>query len=349
YVMLYKLFQSVNSLFSYFKTVFFLYLSIVYLHQTTMGKHNYGRLAAILVSVAVYAVSLVFNGLSVVGVGPYTTTTGNVSAVYDTELTPSGWTFNIWTVIYIWLSAMIVYIVSGLCRRNGYGYVYCSPAVLPYGFFISWCLNQGFNISWLLVWDRGLMIPALIFLILLICTNYSMVGFICHGLHVYGPWLNKYSKVDLWLIRMLVLNGVMIYTTWTTIATLLNLTIVLKYEANMSTADSATLSYSLLSVVLLVWFVVENFVLDRHMRYVFIPYVVVIWALSGNLDKNYDASSPSRNGIFIAVLLAVSCVLFAIRIALVVWRHIKQPLYEDAGPKALEVSEIAEKQKKIFR
>uniref|UniRef100_M4A525 Si:ch211-161h7.5 n=1 Tax=Xiphophorus maculatus TaxID=8083 RepID=M4A525_XIPMA len=185
-----------------------------------------------------------------------------VSAVYDTELTPSGWTFNIWTVIYIWLSAMIVYIVSGLCR---------------------------------------LMISALIFLIMLICTNYSMVGFICHGLHVYGPWLNKYSKVDLWLIRMLVLNGVMIYTTWTTIATLLNLTIVLKYEANMSTADSA--------------FVVENFVLDKHMRYVFIPYIVVIWALSGNMDKNYDASSPSRNGIFI-VLLAVSCVLFVTRIVL---------------------------------
>lgn len=46
-------------------------------------------------------------------------------------------------------------------------------------------------------------------------------------------------------------------------------------------------------------FVVENFVLDKHMRYVLIPYVVVIWALSGNLDKNYDASSPSRNGIFI--------------------------------------------------
>lgn len=34
-----------------------------------MGKHNYGRLAAIIISVAVYAVSLVFNGLSVVGVG----------------------------------------------------------------------------------------------------------------------------------------------------------------------------------------------------------------------------------------------------------------------------------------
>lgn len=48
------------------------------------------------------------------------------------------------------------------------------------------------------------MISALIFLIMLICTNYSMVGFICHGLHIYGPWLTKYSKVDLWLIRLLV-------------------------------------------------------------------------------------------------------------------------------------------------
>ncbi|MEQ2185853.1 hypothetical protein GOODEAATRI_022413 [Goodea atripinnis] len=34
-----------------------------------MGKHNFGRLVAILISVAVFAISLVFNGLSVVGAG----------------------------------------------------------------------------------------------------------------------------------------------------------------------------------------------------------------------------------------------------------------------------------------
>lgn len=34
-----------------------------------MGKHNPGRLAAIVVSVVGYAISLVFNGLSVVGIG----------------------------------------------------------------------------------------------------------------------------------------------------------------------------------------------------------------------------------------------------------------------------------------
>lgn len=50
--------------------------------------------------------------------GPYTTTTANVSAVFDTQLTPSGWTFNIWSVIYIWLTAMIIYILSGICRKS---------------------------------------------------------------------------------------------------------------------------------------------------------------------------------------------------------------------------------------
>lgn len=48
------------------------------------------------------------------------------------------------------------------------------------------------------------MIGALVLLILVICTNYSMVCFICHGLHVYGAWLNKYHRRDLWLLRVLV-------------------------------------------------------------------------------------------------------------------------------------------------
>ncbi|AWP20610.1 Hypothetical protein SMAX5B_001879 [Scophthalmus maximus] len=313
-----------------------------------MGKHNFGHLAAIVVSVIGYGISLAFNALSVVGIYPYYTTTANVSAVFDTQLTPSGWTFNIWSVIYVWLTAMIIYIVAGLCRRNGYGYVYCSPAVLPYGFFISWCFNLCFNIGWLVVWDRGIMIAALAFLILVILSNYSMICFICHGLHVYGPWLKKYHKADLWLFRVLVQNGVMVYTTWTTIATLINLTIVLTYEVKMSPTDAATISYSLLSALLLVWFVLENLVLDRHMRYVLITYPVVIWALSGNLDKNYNAATPGLIGIFIAVLLAMASALFAVRIVLVVWRHFKQPLYEDVSPELMEPMEIAEKQKKIF-
>lgn len=49
-----------------------------------------------------------------------------------------------------------------------------------------------------------MMIQAFVLLILVIATNYSMLGFICHGLYVYGAWLNENHRVDLWLLRVLV-------------------------------------------------------------------------------------------------------------------------------------------------
>lgn len=49
------------------------------------------------------------------------------------------------------------------------------------------------------------------------------------------------------------------------------------------------------------------------------------------------------------MLLALASVLFVVRIVLVVWRHIKEPLYGDASPEDMEPTEIAKKQKKIFR
>lgn len=49
-----------------------------------------------------------------------------------------------------------------------------------------------------------MMIEAFVLLILVIATNYSMLGFVCYGLYSYGAWLNKNHRVELWLLRVLV-------------------------------------------------------------------------------------------------------------------------------------------------
>lgn len=49
-----------------------------------------------------------------------------------------------------------------------------------------------------------MMIGALVLLIVVIATNYSMLGFVSHGLYIYGAWLYKNHRVDLWLLRVLV-------------------------------------------------------------------------------------------------------------------------------------------------
>ncbi|XP_069015489.1 uncharacterized protein [Embiotoca jacksoni] len=314
-----------------------------------MAKHNISLAIAIVLALIFFIITMVFTALSGLGIYPFLSSTRNISDEFVTEITPSGWTFTIWSIIYIFLALVLVYVLSGIFRKNTYGYVYCSPAVLPHGFFVAWCLNLGLNIGWLLLWDRKFIDAALVFLILMVLTNYILIFFSCYGLHNYGPWLQKHHKVDLWLHRVLIQNGIAIYATWTTIASMVNLTIVLTYNANMAHTDAATLSLSILTAVLLVWFILENSILDKHVRFILSIYPAVIWALTGVYMKNYNAEAPTHNNIFITALLAVACSLFAGRIFLVIWKQIKKLLYADVDPDASSPMEIAKKQKIIFK
>lgn len=125
-------------------------------------------------------------------------------------------------------------------------------------------------------------------------------------------------------------------------------------------------------------FILENSVLDKHLRHILSIYPVVIWALTGVFTKNYNTTKPSRNNIFNGenhnrlpwhhlclrtyshqwshtylsapvALLGVSCALLALRIVLFIWRHFRKPLLEDASPEVMSPMEIAERQKKIFK
>lgn len=45
-------------------------------------------------------------------------------------------------------------------------------------------------------------------------------------------------------------------------------------------------------------FFLENFVLDKHVRYILTIYPFVIWAVTGVFSKNNNAADPSPNNIF---------------------------------------------------
>lgn len=67
------------------------------------------------------------------------------------------------------------------------------------------------------------------------------------------------------------------------------------------------------------------------------------------LERNLDSKIPRDFFIVLAGLLAIASVLFIVRVGLVVWRHFKQPLYQDVSDEAMELSEIGAKQKKMYR
>ncbi|XP_067887077.1 uncharacterized protein [Heterodontus francisci] len=296
--------------------------------DSPMAKMSPWRICLLLLALVVYIITLVMNALAGKGSksGLFLQSTGNVSNKYSTEFTPAGWTFSIWGVIYTWQAVWLVYACSGLCRRNALTWM---PSVLPCAFYIVWIINNLLNIGWVFLWDREYIIPALIFLALIAFTNYVVLFFSYHALHTQCPWMQKYRKVDLWLVRILVQNGVAIYATWTTIATLLNFAVVLTYSGNITSLTSGTVSLSILAFEVVLWFYLENVVLDKYVRYTLTVYPVIIVALSGSLDKNYNAMSPTRNNIYTAVLLAAACAAFAARVAIVTWRHFKRPLHQN--------------------
>ena len=66
------------------------------------------------------------------------------------------------------------------------------------------------------------------------------------------------------------LNGLVLYTTWTVVASLVNLTHGLTFareEGNLSQRDACLLALTLLTAFHTSWFIIESFVFDAYARY----------------------------------------------------------------------------------
>ncbi|XP_061653315.1 uncharacterized protein si:dkey-29d8.3 isoform X1 [Phyllopteryx taeniolatus] len=286
------------------------------------------RIFVIVLCAVVFVAVLVVNGFAGAGRGSFHSSTGNVSARYETDITPAGWTFSIWGVIYTWLSLMVIYITLYVFRGS---WAHC---LLPYAFYFFWLFNMVLNMIWLLLWDRELMLSALVLLILIVISNYSALSICCFATDYYGLWLKTYYPKDLTCITVLVQNGLALYATWTSIASLINFTLVLQlWGVVRSTA--ATVSLCLLFAELVGWFILENWVLDRWVRNILTVYPVVIVALFGNVFKHFDPAGPSPNVIFTVNLLVLTCILLVFRVCNVIWRNRRRPLFAPGSTRLL--------------
>ncbi|XP_053185809.1 uncharacterized protein LOC128368915 [Scomber japonicus] len=293
-----------------------------------MKANSVSRIFVIILCAVVYVAVLVINGLAGAGRGVFHSSTGNVSARYETDITPADWTFSIWGVIYTWLTLMVIYITLYAFRGSW------AQCLLPYAFYFCWLSNMVMNMIWLVLWDRELMLAAMVILILIVITNYCALFFCCFATDYYGMWLQTYYPKDLACLRILVQNGLALYTTWTSIASLINFSLVLHlWGVVKSTAASASLC--ILFAELMGWFILENWVLDRWVRNILTVYPVVIVALIGNVFKHFNPADPTPNSIFMVVLLVVACVLLVFRICTVIWRNMRRPLYSPGSARLL--------------
>ena len=82
----------------------------------------------------------------------------------------------------------------------------------------------------------------------------------------YRTVLNGMGMYLLLLLLLLLSSG--IYTTWTVIASLINLTTALVYAGGLDQTNCCLAALSLLVIFHVTWFVLENFVFDKYARFV---------------------------------------------------------------------------------
>ncbi|XP_066299090.1 uncharacterized protein [Branchiostoma lanceolatum] len=248
---------------------------------------------------------------------------------FPNEIGPAGWVFQIWQVIRAWSFLWIIYVTVCICRKTSRGYFYVTPELFPTSFYVAWSAQNLMIMAWVYLNDSLQRVGAVMLLALSALSLFYMLYISYRRVDQNGPWLTKNAPADLWLIRALVHNGVAINATWVTIATLLSFDTTLTYEGNYSNEAVSTGMLALLTAIILVWFVLENFVFDRYCRYTLVPYVVVVVALSAIIDKfiRFTGSLEKTNAFFSCILISVSSLALVARFSLVIWRHVKQPLY----------------------
>lgn len=218
-------------------------------------------------------------------------------------------------------------VVYTLFSSSEMGKLYLNPEIITpwYSFFLI--SNFLYNTAWIFTWDREQIAAASVLLFLIAKTNIIALGILARNIAQDGHQLREDKPKIYWNYVVLPMNGQGIYTTWTVIASLVNFGTALVYVAGVEMETASHVCLGTLLAVLIVYFVLENTILDNYIRLLLTPYLVVIWASIGILVKkqNDDSVAESTKNL-VRAILGLATIFMVLRIVIVVLRQLKRPL-----------------------
>ncbi len=166
-----------------------------------MNRDTARQWANVVAYIAVVAVNALANILPIGG-----QTTAEVSNRFPTFVTPAGYVFIIWGIIYIFLGGFIVYQALPSQRYN--------PRLQRIGWLFV--LSSAANIAWIFLWQYNIFSLTLIAMFTLL-----------------GSLISIYLLLDIGLMRVPVIEELLvnapfsIYLGWITVASIANVAVVL--------------------------------------------------------------------------------------------------------------------------
>lgn len=120
--------------------------------------------------------------------------------------------------------------------------------------------------------------------------------------------------VDVWLNRILVHNGLAMFSSWLLMATCVSLSSILTYSWHVEMTTASSIALILIAILVTTYFILDNLIYPKHTLYLFTPWIVVVSACVAILTKNYEKQQPTHNNLIEIVLFVVFVVYFAIKL-----------------------------------
>lgn len=226
--------------------------------------------------IAVIVVNYLSNSLPIGG-----RTNKEVSDMYPVLLTPSGYAFSIWGLIYLLLAGFVIYqFLPSSFKRD-------SISRLGYWFLAS-CV---FNVAWIFAFQNlqtGL--ALLIIVLLLLCLIM---------LYLKTRAITLPTTAEIWLVKL----PFSIYLGWVSVATIINAAVLL-YKIGW---DGFGISEPAWTIIMLIVGLVLAVLVSFPYRDSIYP-LVFTWAYIAIALKQKDVSSVYYTAIILAILLAIYAV-----------------------------------------
>lgn len=210
--------------------------------------------------------------------------TQQISALYPTLITPAGFTFMIWIVIYVLLA---IFLLQQFFTAD-------DKATDEIG--ILFAVSCGLNIAWIFSWHYQIMLFAAISIVLLWACLFVM-----------------YRRVDdgNWAVK----SGFTIYYAWITVASLIQLFIYLAWVFPNLHVRMTALSISVAVLVVLAFIAMYKIFKQHDLLYG----LTMAWSMLGifvsHMGSGYNKMYP-----IICVITGIGTVVLAVSIIYVAYR-----------------------------
>lgn len=209
-------------------------------------------------------------------------TTGEISAQYPVLITPAGYAFLIWTVIYILL---LLYVVYGFTKAGQESKV---NQAICHLFFVS-CL---LNIGWLVAWHYERLVSSVFLMLVLLFTLITI------HIRTKDTMREPAAPSDKWLVRL----PFRIYLGWISVAVIVNIAVAL-YASNWDRFGLSETAWAIIMLSVAVLLAIIVVVKERNIVFA----AVFIWAICaiGVKQLAYPAVAYTSFAYALALIVAL--------------------------------------------